>query len=154
MFCAVVIPGTDLTQVVAVGAATMVNVCGAEVPPVGPGLITVTAALPTEAISVVGMVAIIWLALTHEDESGAPFQLTFAPFSKFEPYRAKLTPEDPTTALEGEMADNVGVSCSGGGWLLPLLPPPPPQAASRKVARMTILADAGLMRSRRRPIIS
>ncbi len=50
MFCAVAIPGTFLTQVVAAGAATIVKVCPAEVPPPGIGLVTVTFALPIATI--------------------------------------------------------------------------------------------------------
>jgi hypothetical protein len=55
------------------------------VPPPGLGLVTVTFALPAEAISLTEMVAVILVALTHEDESAVPFHCTVALFSKFEP---------------------------------------------------------------------
>jgi len=108
--CAVVIPGTDLTQVVATGSALIVKVCAADVPPAEPGLATVTRALPVATRSLAGIVAVICVAFTHEDESEVPFHCAVAPFSKFEPNRTKLTAEPPTGALEGAMAVSAGVS--------------------------------------------
>src|SRR6266513_4698625 len=110
MSCAVVIPGTDLTQVVAAGAAVIVKVLAAEVPPVGLGLVTVTFALPVATKLLAGMVAVIWFALTQEDESVVPFHCTVAPFSKFEPKRTKLRVKPPAGALEGAIAVSVGIS--------------------------------------------
>jgi hypothetical protein len=87
-----------------------VNVAAADVPPPGLGLATVTFAFPTEVTSVAGMVAVISVALTHEDDSAAPFHSTVALFSKFEPYSTKLTAEAPAVVLEGAIAASVGVS--------------------------------------------
>jgi hypothetical protein len=110
MFFAVVIPATDLTHVVAAGAATIAKVCAAEVPPPGLGLVTVTFALPTEAMSLAGMLAVISVALTHEDISVVPFHSTVAPFSKFEPFKTRLRATLPATALEGAIDARAGIS--------------------------------------------
>jgi hypothetical protein len=76
---------TALTQVVATGAAAIAKVRALEVPPPGPGLVTVTFAFSAETKLFAGTVAVICVALIHEDESGFPFHSTVAPFSKFEP---------------------------------------------------------------------
>jgi len=78
-------PVTVLTQVSDAGAATIVKVCAADVPPPGLGLVTVTFAFPAETILLAGMAAVIKVELTHEDEIGVPFHCTIALFSKFEP---------------------------------------------------------------------
>lgn len=88
----------------------IVKVWAAEVAPRGSGLATVTFALPVETKLLAGMVAVIWVALTHEDESAAPFHCTVAPFLKLEPERTKLRAEWPTGALEGAIAVRVGIS--------------------------------------------
>src|SRR6266851_1976621 len=115
MSCAVVIPETDLTQVVAVGAAPIANVRAFDVPPPGLGLVTVTFPFPAETKLLAGTVAVICVVLIHEDESGLSFHCTVAPFSKFEPYRTKLSVEEPTAALEGAVLSRIGISWACGG---------------------------------------
>lgn len=142
MSCAVVIPDTDLTQVVAAGAALIVKVWAAEVPPPGLGLVTATFTLPEDKKLLAGMVAVIWDVLTHEDESVVAFHSTVAPFLKFDPVRTKLSAEPPTGALEGAIAVKVGTSRGGGGGVPP--PPAPPPQPIRDDAKRT---DASLSAS-------
>jgi hypothetical protein len=73
-------------------------------------LVTVTFALPAETKLLAGIVAVIWVALTHEDESVAPFHCTVAPFLKFDPERTRLRAEPPTGAMEGAIVVRVGIS--------------------------------------------
>jgi hypothetical protein len=93
----------------------MVNVWAAEmpaveVPAVEPGFVTVIVAVPTEASLSAGTVAIIWFALTQEEESDEPFQFTVAPFSKLEPESTGVRSEAPAGALEGAMELRTGMS--------------------------------------------
>ena len=53
----------------------IVNVCADDVPPPGDGFVTVTLAVPAEAMYVVLIVAVSVVLLTYVVGSGLPFQL-------------------------------------------------------------------------------
>jgi hypothetical protein len=76
------------------------------------------------------MVAVIWVAFTHVDETAFPFHCTAAKLgSKFEPYKVMVTADAPAAAVEGAILVSAGTS----GGVPPLVPdPPPPQLASNE----------------------
>ena len=133
-FCGVTTPTTGFTNILAAATAEIVKTFADDVPPPAVVLVTVTFAVPVKCRSMAGIVAVIWVALTLEDVSAAPFQRTIEPFLKFEPYKVKLTAELPAGTLEGAMAVSEGMS--GGGPLPVLLLPgefPLPQDAVRRI---------------------
>jgi hypothetical protein len=108
-------PPTGFTQTFPGADVKIVNVCGDDRPP--EGFETAILLLPGEAILLAGMMAVIRVEFTHNDEMVTPFHSTVAALSKFEPFSVKPTAEAPTVALVGEMEVNEGTS---------LLVPPPP----------------------------
>ena len=61
----------------------MVNVLGADVPPPGPGFVTVTMILPAVAMSAAEIAAVSWVPLENVVLRAAPFQFTTELVTKF-----------------------------------------------------------------------
>src|ERR1035437_10546046 len=78
----------------------MVNGSAFDVPP--PGLVTVTCAIPTEAMSPAGTAAVNCVALTNVVVSAAPFHCTTDPETKPEPFTVTVNPPAPETAVDGD----------------------------------------------------
>jgi hypothetical protein len=92
---------------------------GFEVPPPGAGLVTVTAAVPAEAIAAAGMTVVNWVELTNVVVRAVPAKLTTDAETKFVPLTVSVKPDAlPATALVGEIAVIAGTG----------LPPPPVEA--------------------------
>src|ERR1017187_7106879 len=73
-----------------------------------PGLVTVTWATPTEAMSLAGTAAVNCVALTNVVVSAAPFHCTTEPETKPEPLTVKMNPPAPATALDGASEVSTG----------------------------------------------
>jgi hypothetical protein len=85
-------------------------------PPGVPGLVTVTVAVPDTAMSELGKVTIIWLALMKVlFESAVPFQSMVALLLKFVPFTVSTTPVIPAVALSGASWLMFGVVPGEGG---------------------------------------
>jgi hypothetical protein len=112
-------------------------------PPVTPGFVTVTAAVPADAVSVSGTVAVNWVALTKVVINAVPFQLMVALLLKWVPVamRPFVPSELPAAALAGTRAAMVGIVPGDGGVFMPdfaLYPHPRP--ATRSVTRTNVFA--------------
>jgi hypothetical protein len=131
---------------------TMVKVIVPDVPPPGVGLKTVTEALPAVAMSLAGIVAVNWVALTKAVKRLAPFQRTTELEVKFVPVAVKVNPSAPAAPVLGEMdvRDGTGFGFWGGGEEEP--PPPPPQLA-KPSASAEIAAKAAIAVQPRRNVI-
>jgi hypothetical protein len=88
-----------LSPAITGGAGLMVNVAAFDKPP--PGLSTVTLALPGEAISLAGMAALSWVALTKVVVTAAPFHSTTDPFTNPAPFRVSVNAGPPAIAELG-----------------------------------------------------
>src|ERR1700693_3704138 len=86
-------------------------------PPGVPGLVTVTAAVPAEPMSLSGTVAVNWVALTKVVVSAVPFQLMVALLLKLVPVamRPFVPSELPAVALAGTRAPMFGLVPGDGG---------------------------------------
>jgi hypothetical protein len=96
-----------------------------EVPPPGAGLVTITAAMPAEAIAAAGMAAVNCVELTNVVVGVVPPKLTIEAAIKFAPLMVSVKPAAlPATVLVGDMVVIVGIG------LPPLrveaVPPPHP----------------------------
>ena len=89
-------------------AALMVNVCALEVPPPGVGFKTVTEAVPAEAMSVAGTIAVSCVALPKVVVNAAPFQFTTEELMKFVPVTVRVNAAPPAVAEVGEIIVSVG----------------------------------------------
>ena len=69
-----------------------------------PGLTTVTGAVPAPAMSVAGIAAVSWLALTNVVVRVVPFHRTVAPLTKFAPVTVKVNAGPPAGAELGASA--------------------------------------------------
>jgi hypothetical protein len=113
-----------------------------EVPPPGVGLVTVTAAVPADAIAAAGMAAVNCVELTNV-AGVVPPKLTVEVTRKFVPLTVRVKPAAvPATALLGEIVAIVGVGfdpLDGGGccsvWLVP--PPLPARNPMFTIAEIT-----------------
>jgi hypothetical protein len=74
-----------------------------DVPPPGEGLTTVTVAVPAMAMSVAGIDAVIFPALTKVVVRGLLFQFTTEPETNPAPRTVSVNPGPPGTALAGAM---------------------------------------------------
>jgi hypothetical protein len=97
--------GTELVPVT-------VKLIALEVPPPGPGLVTVTADIPAEAMPEAGMAAVNCVELTNVVL--APTKLTIEDATKFVPLIVSVKAAPPATAVFGEMEVIVGVAGGGG----------------------------------------
>ena len=70
----------------------MVNVCGAEGPPPGPGFMTVIESVPAVVRSVPGMTAVSWVALAKKVSIGVPLNSAVELGTKFVPVRVMSVP--------------------------------------------------------------
>ena len=75
-----------------------------------PGFRTVTEAVPAAAISVAGIAAVSWVALTKVVVRFAPFQRTTEPLTKLLPFTVSVKAGPPAAALLGEREVNVGAA--------------------------------------------
>ena len=69
---------------------------------------TVTDAVPAAAMSVAGIAAVSWLALTKLVVRSTPFQRTTEPLTKLLPFTVSVKACPPAAALLGEREVNVG----------------------------------------------
>src|SRR2546425_4113946 len=102
----------------------MVNVAAVEVPPAGAGLKTVTAAVPTAATSLAGIVAWSWVLLPYVVVRSTPFHLTRDAGTKAVPVTVRLNVGPPTVVVAG-----INELTVGGGLLTVMVRPtdvPPP----------------------------
>ena len=76
------------------------------------GFSTVTEAVPAAAMSVAGIAAVSWVALTKVVVRLVPFQRTVAPLTKLLPFTVSVKPPPPAVALLGERELNVGAGAA------------------------------------------
>jgi hypothetical protein len=76
-------------------AASTLNVIAPDVPPPGPGVKTVTAAVPAAARSLARMSAVSVVASTNVVARGEPFQRTTEDWTKFAPVAVSVNPGPP-----------------------------------------------------------
>jgi len=79
-----------------------------EVPPPGAGFVTVTAGVPTVAMSAAKMETISWVELTKVVVLAAPPKLTVDVPTKLVPFTVSVNPDPPATALDGESVVMLG----------------------------------------------
>jgi hypothetical protein len=89
-----------------------------EVPPPGAGLVTITAAMPAEAMAAAGMAAVNCVELTNVVLLAVPPKLTVEAATKFVPLIVSVRAAPPATTLFGEIVVIVGVGLGAGGGLL------------------------------------
>jgi hypothetical protein len=87
----------------------MVKLIALEVLPPGPGLVTVTAGVPVEAMLAAGMAAVNCVELTKVVAGSNPPKLTIEAVTKFVPLIVSVKAAPPATALFGEILVIVGV---------------------------------------------
>ena len=87
-----------------------VNVFAADVPPPGPGFVTVTWIVPAAAMSAAEIAAVSWALLENVVARGAPFQFTTEVVMKPEPFTVSVKAAPPAVALAGEMEVTVGTA--------------------------------------------
>ena len=94
----------------------MVKFTEFEAPP-GVGLVTVTAAVPAEAMAAAGMAAVNCVELTNVVVGAAPPKLTIEAATKFVPVIVRVKAAPPATVVFGEIVVIVGVALDplGGG---------------------------------------
>ena len=92
----------------------IVNVSEFDAPPPGPGLVTITGTVPASTRSVAGIWAVTLTLLTKVVTRAELFQLTVAPFTKFEPFSVRVKPAAPTVLLEGESEVSPGTGLGVG----------------------------------------
>jgi len=94
--------------VVIVRGAKIVKLRAFEVPPPGPGLLTVTLAGPAETMSLAGMEAVSFVALLKVVVRSDPFQRTVALETKLEPLTVSVKAGPPAIAKFGLIPEIVG----------------------------------------------
>ena len=115
-----------------------------EVPPPGDGLKTVTAALPGLERSLVGIEAVIWVALTNTVARSAPFQRTTDAAMKPLPLTVRTNAEPPATADVGLMLLRVGAGFAAMMLKLAALEVPPPGEGLKTVTAALPALDMSL----------
>jgi hypothetical protein len=111
-----------------------------DVPP--PGLVTVTAAVPTETMAAAGMVAVNCVALTNVVVGAVPPKLTTEAATKFVPAIMRVKAAPPATVVFGEIEVIVGNGGGGGG----AAPPPPHPLIGKLTARTTrVIPNSALL---------
>ena len=107
-------PGLRLLTV-GLGLELTEMVTSFEVPPSGEGLNTVTAFVPTESISLLGIVAKQLTSCTQivDVRLSEPFQRTFEPLTKLEPYKFRVKAGTASRRL-GRIKESYGGLGIGG----------------------------------------
>ena len=101
------IVGTGLTPLVTVKFIAL------EVPPLGAGLVTVTAGVPVETMLEAGMAAVNCVELTNVVAVADPPKLTIEAATKLVPLIVSVKAAPPATAVFGEIMLIVGVTGRG-----------------------------------------
>jgi hypothetical protein len=117
----------------------MANVAALEVPPPGPGLVTVTCAVPADARSACVMVAVNCVLLTNVVARSEPFHFTEDALMNPEPLSVKVAAALPVIALVGANVPIFGAGFDTGEGLVGVLGTlgvlglfaPPPQAVEK-----------------------
>jgi hypothetical protein len=86
-----------------------------EVPPPGEGLVTLTTAVPVEAMLLAGMAAVNWVELTNVVAGAEAPKWTFEAATKFVPLIVRVKAAPPATVVLGESVVIVGIVGGGGG---------------------------------------
>jgi hypothetical protein len=103
-------PGATLAALtVRLGGGLIVKVCGADVPPPGAGVKTVTCAVPTEARSVAGIVARTCVVLTNVVVRFTPFHWITDADANPLPVAVNVNVAAPAGAVVGEIAVSTGL---------------------------------------------
>ena len=79
---------------------------------------TVTEAVPAAAMSLAGIWAVSWVALTKAVVRAAPFHCTPEPLTKLLPVTVSVKAAPPATALLGESVLNVGAAEPLPSWTI------------------------------------
>jgi hypothetical protein len=101
-----VLDGETVTRI---GGSEMVKFTASEAPPPGAGLVTVTAAVPIEAMAAPGIAATNCVALTNLVVRAAPPKLTIEAATKFVPLTVSVKAAPPASAVFGEIVVIVGI---------------------------------------------
>jgi hypothetical protein len=88
--------------------ALIVKFTAFEVPPPGPGLVTVTVAGPAEAMAVAGIAAVNCVELTNVVATAVPPKLTTEEERKLAPLTDRVNAGLPATLLVGDIVEIVG----------------------------------------------
>ena len=99
----------EIELIAGTGLLTL-NVIAFDVPPPGPGFVTVTSIVPAVAMSAAEIVAVSWALLENVVARGAPFQFTTEVVMKPEPFTVSVKAAPPAVALAGEMEVTVGTA--------------------------------------------
>jgi len=124
-----VAPAGEIEAITAAGsdAAEIVKEAAAELTP---ELDTVIDAVPAEAISEAGIVAVSCVELTNVVARGEPFQSTTEPFTKFAPFTVRVKPKGlhDGVVFDEVVEDDkeVMVGARIVNWIFPEVPPPGP----------------------------
>src|SRR6266852_4482609 len=86
----------------------MVKLTGFEAPPLGAGLVTVTAAILAVVMAAAGIAAVNCEGLTNVVARATPAKFTTEPVKKFEPFTVRVKAAPPVSALFGEIVVIVG----------------------------------------------
>jgi len=86
----------------------MVKLTGFEAPPLGAGLVTVTAAILAVVMAAAGIAAVNCAALTNVVARATPAKFTTEPATKFLPFTVRVKAAPPVSALFGEIVVIVG----------------------------------------------
>jgi hypothetical protein len=86
----------------------MVKLTGFEAPPLGAGLVTVTAAILAVVMAAAGIAAVNCAALTNVVARATPAKFTTEPVKKFLPFTVRVKAAPPVSALFGEIVVIVG----------------------------------------------
>jgi hypothetical protein len=86
----------------------MVKLTGFEAPPLGAGLVTVTAAILAVVMAAAGIAAVNCEGLTNVVARATPAKFTTEPVKKFEPFTVRVKAAPPVSARFGEIVVIVG----------------------------------------------
>src|SRR5262245_62120173 len=102
----------------------IVKVSALEVPP--PGFTTLTCAVPAALMSVAGIAAVSWVALTNVVLRAAPFHCTTEPETKLLPLTVSVNAGPPVVALLGDRVVRLGAGVPALIVKVSALEVPPP----------------------------